>query len=66
MKQTIFFLLLTWLVASCNRTIGIVDFTDDEPIVYPDYRGVVVPVNIAPRCFSVDGIGTAALVFKGK
>lgn len=67
MKQTIYlFLLLTWLVASCNRTIDIVDFTDDEPIVYPDYRGVVVPVNIAPLCFSVDGIGTAALVVKGK
>ena len=66
MKHTIYMILLAWLVLSCNRSIDIAGYTDDEPVIFPDYRDVVVPINIAPLCFSVELPGKSALVVKGK
>lgn len=59
-------ILLAWLVLSCNRSIDIAGYTDDEPVIFPDYREVVVPINIAPLCFSVELPGKSVLVVKGK
>ena len=61
MKHTVYMILLAWLVLSCNRSIDIAGYTDDEPVIFPDYKEVVVPINIAPLCFSVELPGKSAL-----
>lgn len=47
-------LLMSCLVAcSCSRNIVIENQTDAHPDIFPDYKDVVVPVNIAPLNFNV-------------
>lgn len=52
---------LLWALVSCG------DFPEpsadlpDPPVIFPDYRGVTVPDNIAPLNFSVEGDAPAVL-----
>ena len=50
MKTKILF-LLAFLSACAGRDIENFTETDSEPAVFPDYTGVVIPVNIAPMNF---------------
>lgn len=54
------------LLSSCtDKRIGIVEYTDEEISIWPDYKGVTIPYNIAPLSFSVDNINQkVALIIK--
>lgn len=50
-------ILLIWmhLVAftACSDDVRVARTAGREPTIYPDYRGVTIPPNIAPLCFKV-------------
>ena len=43
--------LLVIVMTSCNRNIDVAEHVHALPEIYPDYRGVTVPWNIAPLNF---------------
>ncbi|MCF0202874.1 MAG: PD40 domain-containing protein [Bacteroidaceae bacterium] len=53
------------LVSSCNNGIKITGTSDETPVIYPDYADVTVPYNIAPLCFSAEGVGESAVIIRG-
>lgn len=56
--------VLLFVVAACSSDVRIVSRSNDIPRLVPDYSGVTIPCNIAPLCFSVDGLTDAALIIK--
>lgn len=62
-KCQLILLLITMILVSCGEQVP-TDFVDakDSLRVYPDYRGVVVPKNIAPLNFQVRNEGEAYAV----
>lgn len=57
--------LVLMAVVACQPDVRVVSHSSDVPRLSPDYAGVTVPCNIAPLCFSVEGIDEAALIVKG-
>lgn len=59
MKRTIYysFLVALMMLTACNNASIPETFTkvDKAPSIYPDYKDVTVPVNIAPLTFEWDG-----------
>ncbi|MCD7721810.1 MAG: hypothetical protein LUI09_06230 [Prevotellaceae bacterium] len=55
-SHTIFIVLLCTLPLSCKRASVPHDYTQSrqEAMIYPDYRDVTVPCNIAPLTFHID------------
>lgn len=53
------------LLTGCQRNISITSHSNDAPHITPDYAGTTIPCNIAPLCFSVEGMADAALIVKG-
>ena len=49
------FYLFTFLLLSCGPQVP-KDYTssDKQPDIYPDYKGVTVPVNMAPLTFEME------------
>lgn len=47
-------LLALALLVSCNKQIKIGGHLDHDVAIYPDYKDVTIPVNIAPLDFSVE------------
>ena len=48
--------LVVWVLAACHQ-VQVPDSyakTDGLPVIYPDYVGVTIPVNIAPLTFKMD------------
>ena len=46
---------LLLLFVSCSRPQVHVALPDTQPEIFPDYKGVTVPVNIAPLHFTLEG-----------
>ncbi len=53
MKRIFHILLVSYLLVSCTETISDSQQEDKLPLIYPDYIGVTIPVNIAPLNFSL-------------
>lgn len=49
------------MLASCNGKPKAVVKTDRQPDIYPDYKGVTVPADIAPLNFNATGDGVEAV-----
>lgn len=59
-------LVFALVLAACNCKVEIAEQTNDDFEIYPDYKGVTVPCNIAPLNFSVeDAEGEYALMIAG-
>ena len=61
------FFILCCLLVSCSKHPSLpTSFTKTEAelSIYPDYRDVTVPPNIAPLCFLVDGVEDVVAEFK--
>ena len=43
------------LLTGCTKTRKAARTADVQPEIFPDYKGVTVPVNIAPLNFMIDG-----------
>jgi hypothetical protein len=41
------------ILCSCSSEIDITAYANREPVIFPDYKGVTVPCNIAPMDFEV-------------
>ena len=57
-KKSFPILMLTVMLSACHDVQIPTVFTDTgkSPKIYPDYRDVTVPVNIAPLTFEMDGV----------
>lgn len=59
-------LVLAFVMFACNNKVEIAQQTDDDFEIYPDYKGVTLPCNIAPLNFNVEGAeGEYALSITG-
>lgn len=65
MKRIVIYILLVLISASCDQSITIVGQDDTEPTIWPDYKDICIPENIAPLCFSVKGEERVALIVRG-
>lgn len=62
-KHRILFSLL-FVFYSCQNRPQQTRAVDDTPLIYPDYRSVTVPVNVAPLNFGMDSIEAIFVDFK--
>ena len=51
--KKLMFMVLAVLVCSCSHEIAVDRQTDVQPEIFPDYRDVTVPCNIAPMNFNI-------------
>lgn len=58
-------LLLATLVVACEGSFTPHTELNRSAQIYPDYRGVTIPCNIAPMNFSVEEEGDHALIIRG-
>jgi hypothetical protein len=67
MKKLFISLCLLIFVSSCSEHISIAQYSDEVAPIYPDYRDVTIPANIAPLNFMVetDADETALLIADG-
>ena len=67
MKKLFISLCLLIFVSSCSEHISIAQYSDEVAPIYPDYRDVTIPANIAPLYFMVetDANETALLIADG-
>lgn len=56
------FILFAFLVSSCSNSIELIGDIDYCPSIYPDYKDVSVPPNIAPLNFCVTDTASDVLV----
>ena len=60
-------ILIVTLLAACTPTVDNIVPTDTDLAIYPDYKSVTVPCNIAPINFSVaDSISIDVVVIEGR
>lgn len=61
-------LLLVAMCISCsgNRNIKLAATSNEQPQIFPDYKDVTIPQNIAPLNFSYMGGGECVLLVSGK
>lgn len=62
MKKIHTLLLITLLMAGCSRAPKSPQLTGELPVIYPDYRDVEIPVNIAPLNFRMEEASSALWV----
>lgn len=66
-KYTVYTLIAALLtLLSCEGEIVPEGFLDAQAEIFPDYRGVTVPCNIAPLNFAYQGLGECALLVDGE
>lgn len=53
------------MLAACGGDISITNQTGDEAPIYPDYKEVTIPRNIAPMDFNVNTDGEARVIVRG-
>lgn len=51
------------LLSGCTRMRQAAATADAQPMIFPDYKGVTIPVNIAPLNFMVEGAENIQAVF---
>ena len=47
-------ILLSGIICSCSQNITVEEYKPASPVIFPDYKDVVVPSNIAPMNFVVE------------
>ncbi len=52
MKRLIFIVSAVALLSSCTEKVENASVVDEYPLMFPDYRGVTIPVNFAPLNFN--------------
>lgn len=52
--KRIFYIVCSLLVVACSSHDDNIVAVDIQPIIYPDYKDIVIPVNIAPLNFKCD------------
>lgn len=57
MKNSIIFLFIIWITASCEGKIAPEAYIDRSPVLFPDYTNVTFPCNIAPPNFQIEEDG---------
>ena len=63
----IYGLMALFLLASCGeRMIVVEQQLDEEIVIYPDYKGVTIPSNIAPLNISLQNLDNAQLIIEGE
>ena len=61
------FLFLIALMVSCSKSdVQIAKSLNKEIAIYPDYKDVTIPVNIAPLNFSIADSSEHCLIIKGE
>ena len=53
-KVLMFVIFLSGVVCSCSHDVVIERYKDQSPVIFPDYKDVVIPSNIAPMNFVVE------------
>lgn len=66
MKKYFFCFLLSFFLISCQNKITVSEYTDNSIDIWPDYKNVTVPCNIAPLSFSVLKTEETSLIVKAK
>ncbi len=60
-------LFLVSFLYGCNYSTGVeVINADEDPVIYPDYKNIVIPYNIAPLNFKVESEGTYKVLLESK
>lgn len=55
-------LLAVLMTYSCGSSVPDYTSSDEDVQIFPDYKGVVIPVNIAPLDFNVQGVSGSRLM----
>ena len=55
MRRLIISALCVLFICSCTRDLKITGSSDTSPEIFPDYRNVTVPYDIAPLNFMIEG-----------
>lgn len=58
----LFIIFLSGILCSCSREIIIEDRKDTSPVIFPDYKDVVIPPDIAPMNFVVEDMKGKAVL----
>lgn len=64
MRKTVYMLSLLWCVWGCAERPRNVTESGQQPVIFPDYQGVTIPVNIAPLNFEVAGAQKIEVEFR--
>ena len=48
-----YIIMLVWMLAACSTRPEYAQSVNQQPVIYPDYVGVTIPVGIAPLNFSM-------------
>ena len=64
MRKLYFLLSLLWCVCGCVGKRAQVNEVEDYPRIFPDYREVTIPVNIAPLNFKMEGADQIEVEFR--
>ena len=62
----IFLIIAAISIMGCKGRMEISGKLEGQPEIFPDYRGVTVPDNIAPLDFDYSGNLTSRLIVNGK
>lgn len=66
MKRILYMLLAAVLAAACGgRRLTYIQVSAEAP-VFPDYRDITIPCNIAPLNFRIDGADRITVLVKGR
>ncbi|MCE2615343.1 TolB family protein [Phocaeicola oris] len=67
MKKIAYFILSGVFLTACQGNIEVAQTLNEEPFIFPDYKEVTVPSNIAPLNFQLMDMGDTAtcLIIKG-
>lgn len=52
-KPIMIYMSLLFFVCACSSDVKVVGRLDSEPEIFPDYKGVTIPCNMAPMNFEV-------------
>ncbi|MBR4161036.1 MAG: PD40 domain-containing protein [Bacteroidaceae bacterium] len=70
MKKILYIVLVAGLLISCGQKSfdvpAVYEERQEQANIYPDYKDVVIPENIAPMNFMVEGCNGMVAVFEGK
>ncbi|MBR5835923.1 MAG: PD40 domain-containing protein [Bacteroidales bacterium] len=53
-KMLMLVMILSGIICSCSHDITVEEYKSISPVVFPDYKDVVIPSNVAPMNFVVE------------
>ena len=66
MKKILYICSLICLIVlnACSGDVKVTKNIEEEPVIFPDYKGVTIPVNVAPLNFYVENVGDVPTVLQ--